>query len=140
MQQRVNKLGKPDIALTVDEWANSKWKKDFDEGKLQPPADSHAVREDPAKDPGTFTGRPDQTAAPEAPDGPVASASNYSGNGRYTCGADTYLRYCPVGQSLGWVRKSDTVDVDGYSSGYVHGTVYGCMQRSGWMQEGNLSK
>lgn len=131
----------PDIALTVDEWVNSKWKKDFDAGRIQPPADAHAVREDPTKDSGTFTGTPDQTAAAQAPaDEPMASAANYSGNGTYKCGADTYLRYCPIGQSLGWVRKNDTVIVDGYSSGYMHGTVYGCMNRAGWMQEGNFNR
>jgi hypothetical protein len=131
---------KPDLALTFEEWVNSKWKKDFDAGKIEPPPDSHAVREDPANDPGTFTGRPDQIDAPPSPDGPIARAANYSGNGRYICGADTYLRFCPIGQSYGWVRKNDTVDVYGYSSGYMQGTVYGCMQRTGWMQEGNFNK
>jgi hypothetical protein len=132
-----------DLALTVDEWLASKWKKDFDAGKIEAPPDSHAIREDPAADPGTFSGRPEQKAPPTAPSDEeaqlVAKAANYHGNGRYTCGADTYLRFCPIGQSEGWVRKNDTMDVDGYSSGYMHGVVYGCMQRSGWVQEDSFN-
>lgn len=124
------------IRRRAEQWAASTWKKAFDEGRIDAPPDANAQREDPRNDPGTYPGQDPQAARSSR--GGRARAANYAGPGRYKANRDAYVRYCPISQAKGWIRKNDTMQVRDFRSGYVEGLVYGCLNVYGWAQEDAL--
>lgn len=71
---------------------------------------------------------------PPSLDAQDVAPSAWEGPGRYRANRDTFLRYCPIGQAFGMMRTNDTIDASQFSSGYVEGYVYGCMNARGWVQ------
>jgi hypothetical protein len=60
--------------------------------------------------------------------------------GRWHAHTYVHVRYCPDSQAFGWMRPNDHIDVDRESSGYLHGVVYGCLNREGWVNRDALTK
>ena len=119
-------------AITPAEWVKSSWKRDLDSGLLVQPSDTGVM-------PREVLAIPDAvgvtaTAARSHSRGAHAAACGWQGSGRYHAVRDTYARYCPVGQSFGWMRNGDHIDATSYSSGYIYGYIYGCLNAGAWVQ------